>query len=59
MRVKKVAAKQESLLEPAAPQWANAEQVHLSMTPTPLGSQPSPYIRASWRERPYGKLRSV
>lgn len=59
MLAKKVAAKQKSLLEPGAPQWANAEQAHLPMMPTPLASQPSPYIRASWLQRPYGKVRSV
>ena len=59
MRAKKIAAKQEILLEHAAPQWANAEQAHVPMLPTPLGSQPSRYIRASWRDRPYGKVRSV
>ena len=59
MRAKKVAAKQESLLEAAASQWANAEQIHIPMMPTPLGSQPSPYIRAAWRDHPYGKTRSV
>src|SRR5208337_1277778 len=59
MLAKKVAAKQESLLDPAAPQWANAAQVHLPMMPTPLASQPSPYIRVSWLQRPYGKVRSV
>ena len=59
MQVKKVAAKQENLLEPTAPQWASAEQVHIALMPTPLGSQPSPYIRAAWQDRPYGKIRSV
>lgn len=59
MQAKKVRATQQSLLEPAASEWASAEHVNLSMKPTPLTSQPSVYVKASWKERPYGTLHSV
>lgn len=59
MQAKKISASQQILLEPAAPQWTSAEHARLSMMPTPLGSQPSPFIRATWQDRPYGKVRLV
>lgn len=59
MQAKKISATQQTLLEPGAPQWTGAEHASLAMMPTPLGSQPSPFIRATWQNRPYGKVRSV
>ncbi len=59
MQAKKVSAAQQVLLDPAAAQWSGAEKAHLAMKPTPIGSQPSDYVRAAWKERPYGKLQTV
>jgi len=59
MQAKKVTATQPTLLDPAAAQWSSAEQLTLALMPTPLASQPSLYIRAVWKERPYGKTRAV
>jgi DMSO reductase family type II enzyme heme b subunit len=59
MQAKKVTATQPTLLDPAAAQWSSAERVTLALMPTPLASQPSAYIRAVWKDKPYGKTRSV
>ncbi len=59
MQAKKISATQQVLLDPAAAQWAGADKAHLAMKPTPIGSQPSDYIRASWKDRPYGRLQTV
>ena len=45
-----------ALLDPAATAWDAAPVATLAMAPTPLGYQPSVYVVASWRERPYGGL---
>jgi DMSO reductase family type II enzyme heme b subunit len=44
------------MLDPAGGEWraVSGEQVHLE--PTPLTAQPSRYVQASWRDRPYGRL---
>lgn len=59
MQAKKTSAAEQVLLDPGAPQWAGAEQAHLAMKPTPIGSQPTDYIRAAWKDRPYGSLHTV
>src|SRR5215470_13691164 len=59
MQAKKVTAAQTTLLDPAATQWSSAEHSTLALMPTPLTSQPSAYVRAVWKDKPYGKIRSV
>jgi steroid C-25 hydroxylase gamma subunit len=59
MQAKKVTATQPILLDPAAAQWSSAEPLTLALMPTPLASQPSLYIRAVWKEHPYGKIHAV
>lgn len=59
MQAKKVTATRPALLDPAAAQWSSAERVTLVLMPTPLASQPSAYVRAAWKDKAYGKVRSV
>lgn len=59
MQAKKTSAAQQVLLDAGAPQWAGADKAHVAMKPTPIGSQPSDYVRASWKDHPYGKLQTV
>lgn len=39
--------------------WAEAPMETVTLSATPLGGQPSRYIRTSWATRPYGLVRSV
>ncbi len=59
MQAKKVTATRTRLLDPAATQWSSAEHLTFALMPTPLASQPSAYVRAVWRDKPYGKIRAV
>lgn len=47
------------LLDPEAAGWHQVEEHTLRLEPTPLASQPSDYIRQSWRNRPYGLVTSL
>lgn len=51
-RVKNVAP----LLDPADPGWRTVPVEQVSMMPTPLAMQPTPYIRNSWEGREYGRV---
>lgn len=52
----RTAASVTTLLDPDGAVWQTARPVTLSMSPTPIGYQPSVYVVASWRDRPYGRL---
>ena len=54
-RVKNVS----SYLSPVADVWKGVDAVQVRMTPTPLGMQPTEYIRQSWHDKPYGKVDSL
>lgn len=46
-------------LDPAAPGWPSAPAELVAMIPTPLGMQPTEYVRKSWDNRPYGAVKEV
>ena len=59
VKVTRVSASRAQLLEPGAPEWGAVGAVELQLQPTPLSSQPSVYVLSTWKERPYGAVRSV
>lgn len=56
---KKVDAPADKLLDPDAPEWQSASEVSISLEPTPLALQTSEYIKAAWRDRPYGRIKEM
>ena len=59
MLVKKVQASRETLLDPEASQWNGAATETIALKGTPLALQPSPYVKAAWKGREIGKIKSV
>ena len=59
MLVQRIEAKSEELLDPASPAWNQAKINNVVLSPTPVDMQPSEYVRASWKGRPYGIATSV
>lgn len=53
------AASAAALLDPSAAAWSQADLVKVALIPTPLALQPSPYVKASRQERPFGRVREV
>jgi DMSO reductase family type II enzyme heme b subunit len=47
------------LLDPASPEWGGVGAVELTLQPTPIASQPSVYVQAKWKEKPYGVTQRV
>ena len=47
------------LLDPASREWSGIPTVELKLQPTPITAQPSLYVQAKWKEKPYGVTRSV
>lgn len=59
MRAKKIDASREILLEPEAAEWQGVAGEEIPLKGTPLGLQPSPYVKASWRNQEIGKVKQV
>lgn len=59
VRVKRITTADSQLLNPAAPEWRNVPQEALTLEPTPLLSQPSVYVQATWKDRPYGAVQGL
>ncbi len=57
--VKRVAATTESLLDPAAALWRQAEEEVVELIPTPSHLLNSEYLDAIWPERDYGRVPEV
>lgn len=53
------AAKSEDLLNPEGDLWAQAEKQTLALTGTPLGLQPTAYIRNSFKQEDIGAVKQV
>ena len=47
------------LLAPGAEAWQEIEETAISLSPTPLSSQPSSYVQVSWEDRPRGDIANV
>lgn len=45
--------------EPAAREWAPLPAETLALSPTPILSQPSAYVQAVWKARPYGATQEL
>jgi DMSO reductase family type II enzyme heme b subunit len=54
MQVKRVDATAKELLDPKGQAWNKAPSATVVLSPTPLEMQPTDYVRASWKGRPYG-----
>jgi DMSO reductase family type II enzyme heme b subunit len=59
MLVKKVQASRDVLLDPQAAPWKQVAAETIALEGTPLALQPSPYIKAAWKGREIGKVKSV
>lgn len=46
-------------LAPTSEYWARVKPTRITLIPTPLGMQPTAYIRASWADKKYGETPSV
>lgn len=46
-------------LDPASSRWKKITPTEVSLIPTPLGLQPTEYVRKSWENRPFGKATAV
>lgn len=46
-------------ISPESPYWARVEKTKVSLMSTPLGLQPTDYIRQSWEGREYGQTPAV
>lgn len=47
------------VLSPWHRHWTDRPFATIPLAPTPLDRQPSAYVQAAWKERPYGQLRDV
>ncbi len=59
MLVKRVKGKSDELLDPAGKAWQGAGTETVVLSPTPADMQPTEYVRASWKGRPYGRVSSM
>ena len=57
--VKRTAAPSSQLLEPGATQWGPVAAETLTLSPTPILSQPSAYVQSVWKDRPYGAAKEL
>ncbi len=55
----KVSETLAQIVDPDATIWSSAQTETIDMAPTPIGYQPSVYVVAAWRERPYGAVPRV
>ncbi len=56
---KDVSGAAQRLLAPSAAGWERVAETRLHLTPTPLDSQPSAYVRKAWTGRKRGKIGTV
>ncbi|MDH5736692.1 MAG: ethylbenzene dehydrogenase-related protein [Gammaproteobacteria bacterium] len=48
-----------SLLDPLASAWQQADELGIELIPTPLDKQPSAYIQTSWSDKTWGLINQV
>lgn len=56
MRVQRVDADSQELLDPMGIAWQRVAADEVSLLPTPIELQPTEYVRVAWKDRPYGQL---
>ncbi len=54
VRIKRLTADDARLLDPNAAEWRSLPGEPVTLAPTPLTSQPSLYVQATWENKPYG-----
>jgi DMSO reductase family type II enzyme heme b subunit len=57
--IKRAAVSKETLLDPKARVWREAEAVTLQLQPTPVGMQPSEYIRTTVEQASVGTVKQL
>lgn len=58
MKSKRV-ANIKDYLSPTGPAWGKLAEEEIPLVPTPLGMQPTEYIRKSWEGKSYGNAKSL
>lgn len=46
----------KNYLDPSSTAWDGIKVEHIPLSPTPVGLQPTEYIRNAWSSRPYGQV---
>ncbi len=59
MQVKRTDASTAELLDLSSPIWNGVPRATVVLSPTPLEMQPTEYVRAAWKGRPYGGASSI
>lgn len=59
MLSKKTSVSRADLERPDGALWRSVSVATIELTGTPIGLQPSPYIVASWAQRPIGKVKRL
>lgn len=59
MLVKRIDVSGDVLGDPAAPPWSAVKGETVTLMQAPLAMQPTKYIAAKWRDKPYGQTRSL
>ena len=59
MQAKRTDATAKELLDPSSQVWRKARSATVVLSPTPVEMQPTEYVRASWKGRPYGGASSM
>jgi DMSO reductase family type II enzyme heme b subunit len=49
----------KTLMDPSSAVWTGLAGSRLALVGTPIGTQPTPYTRTSWKGRPTGAIRQV
>ena len=57
--VKKVADGHDKLFDPTSSAWNGVKAVALTLIPTPIGNQPTPYTRTAWKDKKFGAVTHV
>ncbi len=54
--IKKVADTSGSMADPQAAAWKSIKPTALTLIPTPIGNQPTPYTKTAWKDRKIGAV---
>jgi DMSO reductase family type II enzyme heme b subunit len=54
VKVHRLDVEEPRLLAPDSPEWGSLPDSEFGLAPTPISAQPSVYVQAKWRDRPYG-----
>jgi len=54
VKAQRVRADDAALLDPGSREWDSVTSSELALEPTPITAQPSLYLQAKWKAKPYG-----